>query len=422
MDPAGDEARLVAERVARDSYGRLLAFLAARSRDIAGAEDALADAFASALEQWPRGGIPRSPEAWLIAIARRRLVDQARRARTRTAAAPELMRAVEEAQARLDGQAEIPDDRLALMFACAHPAIDTAARTPLILQTVLGFTAARIASAFLSAPAAMGQRLVRAKRKIGEAGVPFRLPDATDLPARLETVLDAVYATFADGWTPPGSRLADGSGLADEAIWLGRLTANLMPDQPEALGLLALMLHVQARAPARRTADGRYVPLAEQDPGAWDQRQIDEAERLLARAAAARRPGRYQLEAAIQSAHAIRRLTGRTDWAAVLGLYDQLLALTASPVVAINRAIALAEHAGAAAGLAALDALAADPRLADYQPYWAAQAELAARTGDSGRADAAYQRAIGLATDPAVREFLETRRAHLGAPKSSSSP
>ncbi len=404
MSAPGDDARAAAEQVARESYGKLLAFLAARSRDIAGAEDALADAFASALAQWPAEGVPRAPEAWLLAIARRRLVDQARRAQTRSAAEPDLVMAAEAAQGCLDDRSAIPDHRLALMFACAHPAIEVAARTPLILQTVLGFTAARIASAFLAAPAAMGQRLVRAKRKIAEAGIPFRVPDTGDLPERLETVLDAIYAAFAGGWTPEGE-----AGLADEAVWLGSLTAWLLPE-PETLGLLALMLHVQARKAARRDAQGRYVPLAEQDPARWDARLIAEAERHLARAAAARRPGRYQLEAAIQSAHAARQLSGRTDWAAVLGLYDQLLALTASPVVAINRTVALAEHAGAAAGLAALDDLAGDPRLADYQPYWAARAELAARAGDRAAADQAYERAIGLAVDPAVRAFLEARR------------
>ena len=407
-------AAAAAEAAARRSYGKLVAFLAARTRDVAAAEDALSAAFESALRDWPANGVPTSPEGWLLTAARRQLIDAARRHKTRDNAVPDLLLladvSTDDATPRI-----VPDDRLLLMFACAHPAIEAGVRAPLILQTVLGFDAATIASAFLIAPATMGQRLVRAKAKIKQAGIPFRLPEHDDLPQRLATVLDAIYATFTEGWSDPAGTEARRRNLADEGIWLGHLVTVLMPDEPEALGLLALMLHAQARRGARRDAHGRYVPLDAQDPAQWDGGLIDDAEVLLRRASRLGPIGRYQLEAAVQSAHVIRRRTGRADWVAIAQLYDALLALTASPVVAVNRAVAVAETRGAAAGLAALDELAGDPRLADYQPYWAARAGLLARLPDLLQADAAYQRAIGLEADPAVRRFLQTRRDTLHA-------
>lgn len=409
---AGSVAHEAVERAARESYGKLVAFLAARSGDLAGAEDALADAFAAALGQWPADGVPRVPEAWLLSVARRRLVDAARRRRTRSDAALELLLCAEETAAGA-AQAEIPDDRLRLMFACAHPSLSAEVRAPLMLQAVLGFDAATIASVFLVAPAAMGQRLVRAKRKIRDAAIPFRVPGRDELAERLDTVLDAIYAVFAEGWSDPAGSVARERALAGEAIWLGRLVVSLLPEEPEALGLLALMLHAEARRAARRDQAGAYVPLAEQDPGRWDAALIDEAETVLLRASALRRVGRFQLEAALQSAHAARRLSGRTDWGSILALYDALLAATGSPVVAINRAVALAERDGAAAGLAALDALGGEARLLDYQPYWAARANLLARCRDLAAAAEAYERAIGLEADPAVRRFLQQRREAL---------
>jgi RNA polymerase sigma-70 factor (ECF subfamily) len=307
----------------------------------------------------------------------------------------------------------VSDERLRLMFACAHPSIDPAVRAPLILQTVLGFDAATIASAFLVAPAAMGQRLVRAKSKIRQARIPFRFPDRSELEERLAAVLEAIYAAFSEGWTDPVGTDARRRNLAEEAIWLGRLVASLLPGEAEALGLLALMLYAEARRPARRDAAGDYVPLAEQDPTLWDEEAIDEAEALLRRASKLGRIGRYQLEAAVQSAHVVRRRTGRPDWEAIERLYEALAAMTGSPVVAVNRAVALAESRGPAAGLAALEAVAGDARLAQYQPYWAARAGLLARLGEGEAAHEAYQRAIGLESDPAVRRFLQRRRETL---------
>jgi RNA polymerase sigma-70 factor (ECF subfamily) len=395
------------EDVARRSYGKLVAYLSARTRDVAAAEDALADAFAAALADWPARGIPQSPEAWLLSVARRKSIDAARRQRTIVDGEDQVRLIAQELEEMHAN--DIPDQRLALMFACAHPAIEEGVRAPLILQTVLGFDAATIASAFLVAPATMGQRLSRAKSKIRQAGIPFRVPERADLAERLDAVLAAIYAAFAEGWSDPAGTETRRRNLSEEGIWLGRLVASLLPDEPEALGLLALMLHAEARRAARRL-DGEYVPLAEQDPAAWNAALIDEAETLLRRASTFGIIGRYQLEAAVQSAHAARRVTGRTDWAALEKLYDALLALTGSPVVAINRAVAVAETHGAAAGLAALDALSDDTRLAEYQPYWAARAGLLARMEETQEAGRAYERAIGLESDPAVRRFLQGKR------------
>ncbi len=400
----GQPVAATAEAVARRSYGKLVAFLAARFGDVTAAEDALADAFAAALADWPASGIPRSPEAWLMAVARRRLIDAARRRRTRGDAADHLRLLAEELGEPMD-DAAIPDKRLALMFACAHPAIDPAIRAPLILQTILGFDGAAIASALLVAPATVNQRLVRAKQKIRHAGIPLRVPERAEMPARLDAVLAAIYAAYSDGW-PEGST----RNLAEEALWLGRLVAALLPDEPEALGLLALMLHAESRRAARRDAAGAYVPLDEQDTALWHVDMIEEAEALLLRASTMRAIGRYQLEAAVQSAHAARRLTGRSDWAAIERLYAALSVMTDSPVVAINRAIAIAETQGPEAGLASLEAHAMDRRLAGYQPYWAARAELLSRIGQADAADQAYRRAIDLAADPAAREYLQRRR------------
>ncbi|MER9603051.1 RNA polymerase sigma factor [Mesorhizobium sp. M0243] len=401
-----------ASAAARQSYGKLVAWLAARTRDVAAAEDALADAFAAALERWPRTGVPEKPEAWLLAVARRRRVDAVRRRLTSEAGREHLKLIAQEAEARMTEE-DLPDDRLRLMFACAHPAIESSVRSPLILQTVLGFDAATIASAFLVSPATMGQRLVRAKSRIRETGIPFRVPERAELGERLDAVLEAIYAAFAEGWTDPAGTETRRRNLATEGIWLGRLVASLLPEEPEALGLLSLMLFAESRRAARRSAEGDFVPLAEQDCLLWDRALIDEAEALLSHAASKGVIGRYQLEAAVQSAHAARRFTGRTDWVAIQELYDALLSIAGSPVVAINRAVAIAEAEGAVAGLAALYVLGDDKRLDEYQPYWAARAGLLARLGQVPQACEAYDRAIGLERDPAVRRFLQGKRAVL---------
>ena len=413
--PEGDaQARSTAEAVARRSYGKLVAFLAARTQDVAAAEDALSEAFAAALADWPRNGCPSNPEGWLLTVARRKTIDAARRRRSAEAGAGQLQLLAEGLDAAA-GDAEIPDRRLALLFACAHPAIDAGVRSPLMLQVVVGLDAKRIASAFLMSPAAMSKRLGRAKSKIRQAGIPFRIPEREELPGRLDTVLDAIYAAFAEGWTDPGGTDVVRRDLTAEAIFLARLVAELLPEEPEALGLLALMLHAEARRRARRSEDGEYVPLAEQDAALWDWQRIEEAEALLRRASALGTIGRYQLEGALQSAHVHRRRTGQANWAAVVQLYDALSTLTGSPVVAINRALAIAELQGASAALETMQAVAADARLAEYQPYWAARAELLAKTGAHGEARHAYEIAIGLERDPAVRRFLQRRQSALPA-------
>ena len=406
-----DEAAKTADRVARDSYGRLVAFLAARTRDVAGAEDALSEAFATALATWPRDGIPDNPDAWLLTVARRRQTDALRRRKTRAAGEPHLTLIADELDAAAREGDVVPDRRLALMFACAHPAIDKGMRAPLILQTILGLTAEEIAAAFLIPPATMGQRLVRAKTRIRDAGIPFGIPEKEEFAERVDAVLDAIYAAYAKGWNEIGE--AGVPEIADEAIWLGRLVVSLMPETPEAKGMLALMLYAESRRAARRDATGAYVPLEQQDTSLWDESQIAFAERLLHEANAAGPSGRYQIEAAIQSAHVARRLNGTATWPAIVGLYDHLLALTRSPVVALNRAVALAETDGPEAAIAALALIASDKRLESYQPYWAARGHLLARTNRRGEAAEAFRIAIGLTTDEAVRTYLHAQLAAL---------
>jgi len=407
------DARAAAARVARESYGKLVAYLAAGSRDVPGAEDALADAFAAALAVWPAQGVPLNPEGWLATAARRRLIDAARRRRSAEAALDALTLIGADLKEAAEADASIPDRRLALMFACAHPAIEESVRAPLMLQTILGLDAAAIASAFLVSPAAMGQRLTRAKAKIRLAGVPFRIPEREDLPERLGVALEAIYAAFSHGWAEAFSDDPRGRNLAEEAIWLGRVVVSLAPTEPEAMGLLALMLYAHARREARRDNLGRYVPLSEQDTASWDQAAIGEAEGLLGAAGALGAPGRFQLEAAVQSVHTARRLTGRTDWQAIAVLYDGLFVMTASPVVAVNRAVAVAHARGAAPALKLLDEVGAQGGLEGFEPYWVARADLCAKLGEVAEARRAYDLAIGLQTDPAARAFLIERLAAL---------
>lgn len=412
---SGDErnllARDMAEAVARQSYGKLVAFLAARTRDVAAAEDALSEAFASALADWPKNGCPASPEGWLLTVARRKAIDMLRRRRHEETV--DEWQTMSDSLEAAENNGQIPDQRLALMFACAHPAIDASIRSPLILQVVLGLDAKAIASAFLTSPAAMGKRLVRAKEKIKQAGIPFAIPEKEELPGRLDVVLDAIYAAFAEGWADPAGTDTTRRDLTEESLFLARLVIDLLPQEPEALGLLALMLHAEARRRARRSEEGEFVPLAEQNIELWDSGMIREAEDLLKRASAMGLLGRYQLEAALQSAHVHRIHTGHWNWLEVVQIYDALLGISSSPVVAINRALAIAELDGAEAGLENLQQLAADPRLTEYQPYWAARAELLAKTGACQEAREAYDIAIGLESDAAVRRFLQGRQSAL---------
>ncbi|HTW82088.1 MAG TPA: DUF6596 domain-containing protein [Terracidiphilus sp.] len=402
------ETSPIVAAVAQRSRAKLVAFLAAQSRDVAAAEDALQEAFAAALEKWPSQGCPENPEAWLLTVARRKLIDHLRR--DRSSGDPEELERLAAAEAE---EIEIPDRRLTLLFACTHPAIDAAIHAPLMMQVVLGLEAAQIASAFLVSPAAMAQRLVRAKAKIRHAGIPFRVPERGQLAERLNSVLDAVYAGFTEGWIDAAGSDEARRELAGEAIYLGRMLTELLPSEPEAWGLLALMLYAEARRPARRNQAGEFVPLTEQETRLWDAPMIEAAEAALKRASGFGRIGRFQLEAAIQSAHVERRRTGDVAWGAILELYDALVELTGSPVAQINRTVALAELEGAGAALAALAAVEGDPRVQAYQPYWAARARLLALKGNRSEARNAYEIAIGMESDPAVRRFLEKKRTQL---------
>ncbi len=400
------DARRAAELAARNSYGRLVAYLAVRSRDVAAAEDALGDAFLAALKTWTESGVPKNPEAWLLVAARHRLIDDVRRTQVkdRVIHALKLTGTQTQLPPPLEGIA-FPDERLKLLFICAHPAIDPGIHTPLMLQTVLGLNAAQIASAFLISPATMSQRLVRTKAKIRDAGIAFELPEAGELSSRLEAVLEAIYAAYTNGWDNVTGGDPRHQGLAEEAIWLARLCVQLMPKEPEARGLLALMLHCEARRASRRTANGSYVPLSEQDTTLWSQSMIDEAERELAQAATLKKLGRFQLEAAIQSIHAQRLVTHRINWEALALLYEGLIQFSPTLGALVSHAAAIAEAKGLEQGLTLLEAIPAEA-VRNYQPYWAIKAHLLKHLGRKADAQTAYARAIGLTEDSAIRDFL----------------
>jgi RNA polymerase sigma-70 factor (ECF subfamily) len=408
-DSFPEDVQRTIERIARESYGRLVAYLSARTRDVASAEDALSDALVAALTHWPQDGVPQNPEAWLMTAARRSFVDVVRHNRVVEASEPTLVFLQENSMEEPMTADEFPDERLKLLFVCAHPAIDPAMHTPLMLQTVLGIDAARIAGAFLISPKTMGQRLVRAKTKIRHGGIQFEIPQERDLPQRLDAVLEAIYAAFGIGWDDMAGADQRGRNLAEEALWLARVLLQLMPSQAEISGLLALMLYCEARRRARRDPKGRYVPLSEQDPKQWSPAFIEEAERHLAEAFTHGRIGRFQLEAAIQSVHAERARTGRTEWPAVARFYQQLLRI--SPVLGtrIGYAAAVAEADGPEAGMKLLDEIEAEA-VSGYQPYWAVRAHLLQELGKHAEASDAYDRAIGLAEDSAIREFLLQKR------------
>jgi|SRR5579863_1638079 len=395
------------ERVARESYGRLVAYLSSHTHDVASAEDALSNALVAALTAWPRDGVPQNPEAWLLTAARRSFIDLVRHRRVAEASEPTLQLLREEREMTLS--AEFPDERLKLLFVCAHPAINPTLHTPLMLQTVLGLDAVRIGQAFLVSPATMGQRLVRAKTKIRSGGIRFEVPQERELPKRLDAVLEAIYAAFGIGWDDMAGVDQSGRDLAEEAIWLARVLLQLMPREAEVRGLLALMLHCEARRAARRGPDGRYVPLSEQDSRQWSLPLIEEAERHLAEAASRGGAGRFQLEAAIQSVHAERARSGRTEWKAIMLFYEQLVRISPTLGTRTGHAAAVSEANGPESGLVVLNGIDPDA-VSAYQPYWAVRAHLLQRLGRTSEASDAFDRAIGLAEDPAVRQFLLQRR------------
>jgi RNA polymerase sigma-70 factor (ECF subfamily) len=398
----------VVEQVARSSYGRLLAFISARSRDVVAAEDALAEAFQAALVHWPTEGVPEKPEAWLLVTARRKLIDQARQRRNGEAVAATLLAVAGEAYEMASHEREFPDERLQLMFVCAHPAIDRAARTPLMLQTVLGLDAARIASAFLIKPSTMGQRLSRVKAKIRDARIPFEVPERSQLSERLDAVLEAVYAAYGAGWGDFDGAAVRQRDLAKEAISLGYLLLQLLPDEPEVMGLLALMLNCEARRHARLGTDGLYIPLSEQDPQRWDWDLLEQAHRLLLRAETAKKIGCFQLEAAIQSTHTRRAHTGSTDWEELEILYEGIVRLCPTVGAMVGRAAAAAHVKGAEYGWTLLSEIPQESA-SMYQPYWAVACHLLAQMERIPEAVVACERATRLCNDPAVRLFLESR-------------
>jgi len=399
----GDDQIAAQRRVAdliHDSYGRLLAVLAAPTRDIAAAEDALADALERALLRWPDDGIPANPEAWLLTVARNRMRDMWKSHAYRMT---DPLDETHDSPTEVDAMPAIPDRRLELMLVCAHPAIAPNIRTPLMLQTVLGVEAAAIAEAFAVEPAAMAQRLVRAKKRIRGAGIPFVLPEREDLAARLPAVLEAVYGAYAIDWqlTPQAAPIET---LAAEALHLALVLAELRPEEPEVLGLAALVCLSEARAGARRDRHGGFIPLDEQDAALWDDALIARGENMLRRAHAYGRPGRFQYEAAIQSAHCARR----PDLDALRKLYRALQGVAPSLGAAVAVAAVDGQIDGPDAGLRALDAI--DDRAVErFQPAWATRAHLLARAGRPGPAAEAYRTAIALTTDPGVAEHLRDR-------------
>jgi RNA polymerase sigma-70 factor (ECF subfamily) len=405
-----DLTQRAVEHVARVSYARLISYLCARSRDLASAEDALGDAFTAALKTWPQNGVPGKPEAWLLHAARRRLIDRIRMDRTRAANSSALTQLLAEAEDLSTAHA-FPDERLKLLFVCAHPAIDARVHTPLMLQVVLGLEAAEIAVAFVTPASTMGQRLSRAKAKIRDAGIAFEVPSGAELAPRLFAVLEAIYAAYAFGWDDVAGADSKRRGLADEALWLARTLVELLPEDPEALGLLALLCYCEARRSERRAPDGSYVPMSQQNCQRWDRALLSEADRRLAKAALCQQLGRFQLEAAVQSAHVERLRGGQVSWREIVVLYEGLIGIAPTLGACLGRIAAVAEAHGAAAAFEMLEALPAED-VQQHQPYWAVRAHLLAGLGQAraSEAEAALQKTLQLTEDAAVRVFLERRQ------------
>jgi RNA polymerase sigma-70 factor, ECF subfamily len=401
------EANKAIERIARLSYGKLVALLASRTGSFPAADDALAEALKRALEKWPIQGVPPNPEGWLVTTAKRHFLDSKRAAGVGAKAQSHLQLLMDE---RADSDVDLKDERLKLLFVCAHPAIAERDRTPLMLQTVLGLDARRIASAFLTSPGTMGQCLVRAKAKIEQANIPFSIPDADSLHERLDSVLSAIYAAYTLGWDNAYSDDLKSNTMSEEAIWLGSLLSQLLPLEPEALGLTSLMLFCQSRRNARRDTAGNYISLLDQDQSLWDHGMIRDAEAMLRSAGRLKTPGRYQLEAAIQAVHSARSSAAKTDWGVIALLYEGLTAISPTVGALTAAASAIAQAHGLSAGLVALNKVPEEFRKT-YQPWWAVRAHLLAGLGDSDGAAACYLKAAGLTEDRAVREFLLAKSA-----------
>ncbi|WBB62313.1 sigma-70 family RNA polymerase sigma factor [Streptomyces sp. WMMC500] len=406
------------DRVFRREYGRAVAVLVRRFGDIDVAEEAVQDAFAAAADRWPADGLPPSPAGWIITTARNRAFDRLRREATREhrhaqaallhgAAGGGGRYADDPAEVAADaeaaGEAPVQDDRLRLIFTCCHPALAPAARVALTLRLLGGLSTADLARAFLVPEKTMAQRLVRAKGKIRDARIPYRVPRDADLPERLGAVLAVIYLIFNEGHTAGSGDALGRPDLGAEAVRLGRLLAALMPDEPEVLGLLALMLLTESRRPARTDAGGNLVLLADQDRGLWDRELIEEGQALVRRCLRRNRPGPYQIQAAVNAVHSDAGTAAATDWRQIVQLYDQLMALAPTPVVALNRAVARAETAGPAAALAEVDALP----LAGYHVFHAVRADLLDRTGRTAEAAAEYAEAARRTENAAERRYLE---------------
>ena len=415
-EDAADAARAMVETVYRAESRRVLATLIRLLGDFDRAEEALHDAFAAAVERWPSDGVPKNPRAWLVSTGRFKAIDAMRRRARFDASQAEIARRFE-ADARVPNDTadeDIPDDRLRLIFTCCHPALTPDAQIALTLREVCDLTTEEIARAFLTAAPTVAQRIVRAKAKIRDAVIPYQVPSADDLPTRLDTVLHVVYLVFNEGyWASSGASLVR-TDLSGEAIRLGRVLHELLPD-PEVTGLLALMLLHEARRPARATTTGELVLLDEQDRSLWNREQIAEGQALVEQALASRRFGPFTLQAAISAVHADATRAADTDWAQIVGLYDVLLRVDPSPVVELNRAAAVAMRDGPAAGLALIDAILVRGDLADYHLAHSARADLCRRLGRTADARAAYQRALSLTRQEPERRFLERRLSEIGS-------